>query len=472
MGLRSYIVFSRSSTGAFMALSKACARLPFSEPHERQWPCSLPGFEQDRTCHCTSASCPDVWPCPGAASLALRRAVGRRALADGKRATILKPNWPKGHYHFCKALSLLGEHELALEANERAQELCKNILDGLKDLIQQNDKLKKTLEEIDDRSHQNKGRPKIKAGDSEKTRDHLDLKIEPKTIQDKLFSTVQQVDLTMLPEEVKSLVRDGYTALMDQRCHSAEQAFSQLLSILNPSEFKQLNLRIINYVVIIYGHATALLGIGQPEALTKAEDQFKKIIEQYQEERFGCLAYYGIGKVYLRQNRFSDALDQFMKSQTMVNHKIVPGVLTWPTTSQVIEETRTENLQLTLKNCIEECKFPPEADAICRYQQCHGHSKIQIFFTDPDFKGFIRITCCQQCRVEFHISCWKKLKMANYSDKNDKDFLQELCFTPDCTGLISKIVIFSSSGLVKCEFEQKITKTKEPPRASIKQKCS
>ncbi|XP_035401875.1 E3 ubiquitin-protein ligase TTC3 isoform X3 [Cygnus atratus] len=472
----------------------------------------------------------------------------KRALADGKRATILKPNWPKGHYHFCKALSLLGEHELALEANERAQELCKNILDGLKDLIQQNDKLKKTLEEINgtkeykqkpkkllhekkdcnsseshliisqeqkeiekdrkrtqsdpkdhhchqkhdttvtniprteskewslefppSQSHQNKGRPKNKPGDSEKTKDHLDLKIESKSIQDKLFCTVQQVDSAMLLEEVKSLVRDGYTALMDQRCCSAEQAFSQLLSILNPSELKQLNLRIINYVVIIYGHATALLGIGQPEALTKAEFQFNKIIEQYQEERFDCLAYYGIGKVYLRQNRFSDALDQFMKSQTMVSHKIVPGVLTWPTTSQVIEETRKENLQLILKNCIEECKFPPEPDAVCRYQQCHGHSKIHIFFTDPDFKGFIRITCCQQCRVEFHISCWKKLKTTNYSDKNDKDFLQELCFTPDCTGLISKIVIFNSSGLVKCEFEQKITKPKEPPRANIKQKCS
>ncbi|NXE49779.1 TTC3 ligase, partial [Casuarius casuarius] len=465
----------------------------------------------------------------------------KRALADGKRATILKPNWPKGHYHFCKALSLLGEHELALEANERAQELCKNILEGLKDLMQQNDKLKKTLEEINgnlcfiirdiyldlthlfailrlirveldsfsnvflkqqllqrvslfslgckgltfilivilfeilfpitDQSHQNKGKSKNKTS-SEKTRDHLDLKIESKTIQDKLFCTVQQVDLTMLPEKLKSLVRDGYTALMDQRCRSAEQAFSQLLSILNPSELKQLNLRVINYVVIIYGHATALLGIGQPEELTKAEDQFSKIIEQYQEERFDCLAYYGIGRVYLRQNRFADALDQFMKSQTMVNHKIVPGVLTWPTTSKVVEETRTENLQLMLKNCIEECKFPPEPDAVCRYQQCHGHSKIQIFFTDPDFKGFIRIACCQQCKVEFHISCWKKLKTTKYSDKNDKDFLQELCFTPDCTGLISKIVIFSSSGLIKCEFEQNISRTKESPRASIKQKCS
>ncbi|NXA51181.1 TTC3 ligase, partial [Nothocercus julius] len=450
----------------------------------------------------------------------------KRALTDGKRATILKPDWPKGHYHFCKALSLLGEHELALEANERAQEMCKNILEGLKDLIQQNDKLKKTIEEISgclqgpvtyfsdfqqkgegggvllshstwlawhkangrdqshiihfvgnsfsitDQSHQCKGKSKNKASDSEKTRDHLDLKIEYKTLQDKLFCTVQQADVTMFPEKLTSLVREGYTALMDQRCRSAEQAFSQLLSMLNPSELKQLNLRAINYVVIIYGHATALLGIGQPEELVKAEDQFKKIIEQYQLERFDCLAYYGIGRVYLRQNRFADALDQFMKSQTMVNHKIVPGVLTWPTTSKVIEETRTGNLQLMLKNYIEECKFPPEPDAVCRYQQCHGHSKVQIFFTDPDFKGFIRIACCQQCKVEFHISCWKKLKTSKYSDKNDKDFLQELCFTPDCTGLISKIVIFNSSGLIKCEFEQKISRTKKPPRANIKQKCS
>ncbi|XP_068000700.1 E3 ubiquitin-protein ligase TTC3 isoform X2 [Melanerpes formicivorus] len=467
----------------------------------------------------------------------------KRALVDGKRAIVLKPDWPKGHYHFCKALSLLGEHKLALKANEKAQELCKDILDGLKVLIQQNENLKKALEEANGNkqhkkipkkplgkkdfsssesdltipqqqkeiekkriqsdpkdchpkhdtrvtdiqrtkskgsspelqpspSHQNKGRPKTKPSDSEKTRDHLDFKTESKAIQDKLTFTVQQVDLAMLPEDIKSLVYDGYTALMDQRCHSAEQAFSQLLSILNPSELKQLNLHIINYVVLIYGHATALLGIGQPEALTKAEDQYKKIIEQYHEERFGCLAYYGIGKVYLRQNRFSDALDQFMKSQTMLNHKIVPGVLTWPASSQIIEETRIENLQLMLKNCIEECKFPPEPDAICRYQQCHGHSKIQIFFTDPDFKGFIRINCCQQCRVEFHISCWKKLKTTSYNDKNDKDFLQELCFTPDCTGLISKIVIFSSSGLVKCEFEKKIVRPKEAPRARIKQKCS
>ncbi|XP_043394169.1 E3 ubiquitin-protein ligase TTC3 isoform X1 [Chelonia mydas] len=474
-----------------------------------------------------------------------------KALVDGKRATILKPNWPKGHYRFCEALSLLGEHEWALEANERAQELCKNIPERVKDLILQNTKLRKEMDEIKGlkvsknrrkkiffekkecgssrsdlfnsqeskemdkerrkiqadskdhsghqkhnikvttdaisaktkdwssalpsvtgENHQNKGKLKNKTSDSEKTRDHLSLKIDSKNIQDKLCSAIQQVDLTVLPEMLKKLVHDGYTALTDQRCRSAEQFFSKLLNILDPSELKQLNLAVIDYVVIIYGHATALLGIGQPEELAKAEDQFNTIIEQYHKERFNCLAHYGIGKVYLRQNRFSDAIHQFMKSHTMINRKIVPGILTWPTTSVVIEETRTEKLQLILENLIEECKFPPEPDAVCSYQQCHGHSKIQIYFTDPDFKGFIQITCCQQCKVEFHISCWKKLKTTIYSDKNDKDFLQDSCFTPDCRGLISKIVIFSSSGLVKCVFEQKIPKIKDPPRASVKQKCS
>ncbi|XP_032907978.1 E3 ubiquitin-protein ligase TTC3 isoform X2 [Catharus ustulatus] len=509
-----------------------------------------------------------------------------KAVVDGKRAIILKPDWPKGHHHYCKALALLGKTELALEANERAQELCQKNPEGLKELIQQNEKLRMTLQETHgtkheqkarkavlekkdctsskspsrncqepkggekgrrrsqaepkhpqgtqkqdakvaepqraegkvstleqppNQSHQNKQKPKAKTCDYEKMRDHVDLKKESKAMEDKGFCAVPQVDFSAdvkslgleggaalvdsdkpfllplfralnapentvdfntLPEDVKCLAQDGCRALLEQQCHGAERAFSQLLSILYTPGFSYVNILNINYVVLLYGHATALLGMGHPEALAKAEHQFKKIIEDYPEEMCFSLAHYGIGKVYLRQNRFAHALDQFLRAKLMIDFKIVPGVLTWLGTTQVIEESRIENLQMALRNCIEECKFPPEPDAVCRYQQCHGYSKIQIYFTDPDFKGFIRVICCQQCRVEFHISCWKKLKTTSYSDKNDKDFLKEMCFTPDCKGLISKIVIFSSSGLVKCEFEQKIPKPKEPPRVCIKQKCS
>lgn len=82
--------------------------------------------------------------------------------------------------------------------------------------------------------------------------------------------------------------------------------------------------------------------------------------------------------------------------------------------------------------------------------------------------------------MEFHINCWKKFKAASFADKNDKvkgqdgycfgthanlnkkitllfslsllqDFLQDTCFTPDCTGRICQFVIFGSTGLIKCK---------------------
>ncbi|XP_060626325.2 E3 ubiquitin-protein ligase TTC3 [Anolis sagrei] len=459
-----------------------------------------------------------------------------RALCDGKRSIILKPSWPKGHYRFCDALSLLGENAKALQANEKGQELCKDSPEGIKDLTQQHEKLKKQIGDIrgmkqnkhrmkklgvhknfsesssvyteskkfdierkkqpDLHSHiyqqkqtkvptntlikenqdrlsesasglnENPRKPKSKMGDSEKARDQLNLKSE----QNASGGTVQQMNAITSLESLKTHIMQGCTSLMDQRFHSAEKSFVLLLNSIDSFHLKKFNLTVVDNVIIIYGYATSLIGIGQPEELTKAKDQFNNIIEQYQKVRFDCLAHYGIGKVYLRQNRFSDALEQFMKSKTMVNHKMVPGVLTWPTTSIVIEETRIEKLQVILQDCIEECKFPPNPDAVCSYQHCRAQ-KIKIYFSDPDFKGFIRVSCCEQCIVEFHVSCWKKLKATRYSDKNDKDILKELCLTPDCGGLISKIVIIDSSGFVKCEFEQKIKK-KTLPKPVVKQKCS
>ncbi|XP_043850852.1 E3 ubiquitin-protein ligase TTC3 isoform X2 [Dromiciops gliroides] len=483
----------------------------------------------------------------------LRTGQFKSALGDGKRATILKYNWPKGHYRFCDALSMLGEHAWALEANERAQHLCRNYPDGMKDLTQQNIKLQKQVEELRGSKHGNhqirksfygkrlssgynsprplhygflnfmetneenkvlrlaskyrdyyqyqnlkvsreilklenkdyppdlppghnpkfKGKSRNKNDDMGKPSLQLNLQIDLQSLLDKQFSkssrAVQQ-DFAILIKMLQSLIEEGCTALMDQHCRSAAKAFSRLLSDLDPNKLKQLNLALINYVLVIYGYAISLLGIGMPEELSEAEYQFKRIIEQYPNEGVDCLAYFGIGKVYLKKNRFSDALGHFEKSKTMI--KLIPGVLTWPTTNVIIEESQAEKLQLILENHIEECKFPPDPDAVCCYQKCNGYSKIQIYLNDPDFKGFIRINCCQFCRIEFHISCWKKLKTTIFNDKNDKDFLQETCLTPDCRGIISKIVIFGSAGHIKCEFEHRVIKERDPPRPVMKQKCS
>ncbi|XP_069058647.1 E3 ubiquitin-protein ligase TTC3-like isoform X3 [Pleurodeles waltl] len=283
-------------------------------------------------------------------------------------------------------------------------------------------------------------------------------------------TTSALITLNGFPEAFSDLIHTGHKALIDKSFHCAEQVFSQLLDILNPADLKKLHLATIDYVVLIYGRASALLGIGQPEELTMAEQQFNVILDKYTKQRFNCLAFYGIGRVHLRQNRFAEAASQFIKSQIMLNHKIVPGVLKWPTTSVVIEETRPEKLQLLLERFIGECKFPPKPDAICRYTQCQGRKKKEIYFTDPDFEGFIRIFCCQLCKVELHLDCWKKLKTTEYPDRNDKDFLQSTCLTPDCKGSICHILIYGSSGLVKWQDEVKIAKVKIPQKPIVKQK--
>nr|KAF6384050.1 tetratricopeptide repeat domain 3 [Pipistrellus kuhlii] len=476
----------------------------------------------------------------------------RNALGDGKRAIILKNNWSKGHYRYCAALSLLGEYDWALQANIKAQKLCKSDPEGINDLIQQHAKLQKQMEDlqggtstrnpvrvfyesrvytpsltspafstslnfveierdpeesyhemaygsnqhltvvdealnIDDcdchpefpppsgQSPKHKGKQKSRNNELEfSCSSQGNFPADLKNLLDKQFSKSSKAahqDFANIMKMLRSLIQDGYTALLEQRCRSAAQSFSELLNGLDPQKVKQLNLAMINYVLVVYGLAISLLGIGQPEELSEAENQFKRMIEHYPNEGLDCLAFCGIGKVYLKKNRFLEALNHFEKAKNLICR--LPGVLTWPTSNVVIDETRPGKIKMILDKFIEECRFPPVPDAVCCYQKCHGYSKIQIYISDPDFKGFIRISCCQYCKIEFHMNCWKKLKTTTFNDKIDKDFLQGICLTPDCEGIISKIIIFSSGGQVKCEFEHKVVKEKKvPSKPILKQKCS
>lgn len=56
------------------------------------------------------------------------------------------PVW-QGHYRYCEAMFLLGEHKRAMAANEWAQTLCKADPEGMKDLLQQHAKFNIEMEE-------------------------------------------------------------------------------------------------------------------------------------------------------------------------------------------------------------------------------------------------------------------------------------------------------------------------------------
>uniref|UniRef100_A0A8D0D818 Tetratricopeptide repeat domain 3 n=1 Tax=Sander lucioperca TaxID=283035 RepID=A0A8D0D818_SANLU len=299
----------------------------------------------------------------------------------------------QGHYRYCEALFSLGEFRKAIEANISAQSLCRDNHEGIKDLEQQQQKFFTEMP-------------------------------EPKGI-----FTNQKLDDSKADvcEELRSLVRDGHTALADLRSHNAEQAFRKALAILATSSPKHFTLSTL-------------------EAQTLLEK-----IKSFEERTFQCLVYYAIGRVHLKENRFAVALRQFSDSLQMVKNQIIPGKLTWPLTKEIVKETQPDYFKDILEQAIEFCRFPPNPDAICRLEKCLGHLKAEIYFTDPDFKGFIQICCCRSCIVEYHIACWKALKSSSFCEKNEKDFLQEPCLTPDCVGQICCIKIFGPTGLVKCK---------------------
>lgn len=321
------------------------------------------------------------------------------------------------------------------------------------------DRLKDTKSEMSPR------KSKKASGVAEK----LSVRSKHTAVPDRANSPAEAVSELDTRERFCAAVQEGHVALSDQRCRNAQQSFSLALRILESSGAAALGLTELDKSVLVYGYATALLEIGQPEELAEAQRKFATL--ESSDRKFQSLVHYGMGRVYLKENRFAKALERFSNAQLMIQRHVTPGKLTWPTTKAIVEETQTACLKELLERFVEVCKFPPKADAVCRHQHCLAHT-IQIYFSDPEFKGFIQLTCCQSCRVEFHMSCWKKLKTLSFSDKNDKDFLKDSCFTPDCGGRICHVVIFGSTGLIKCEFKTSIPKIRPAGRARIKQRCT
>ncbi|XP_051257776.1 E3 ubiquitin-protein ligase TTC3 isoform X2 [Dicentrarchus labrax] len=461
-----------------------------------------------------------------------------KAVGDGKRATLIKPLWAKGHYRYCEALFSLGEVRMAIEANSSAQSLCKGDQEGIRDLEVQHGKFmsemvdpkvglpKKTHSKRSDsanRAHAPESRSQSVKGvhrndpppnasqQSKVSQNKLDKKpgknertaqMESSTKDSKAskseFSSkngkaesgtpvkkksrnknslsddeIQKVDVSKAAvcRELRSMVQDAHAALTDLRSRNAEQAFSQALALLETSTPKELGLSTLDVLLLLYGRASALTDIGQPEELGEAQKLLEKI-KSFEERTFQCLVFYAIGRVYVRENRFSVALEQFSDSLQMVKNQITPGKLTWPLTKEIVKETQPDYFKEILDSAIELCKFPPVPDAICRLEKCHGHLKAEIYFTDPDFKGFIQICCCQSCIIEYHMSCWKSLKTSSFFEKNEKDFLQDPCLTPDCVGQICSIKIFGPTGLVKCKFDAAINKPQTPKKPKVNQKCT
>lgn len=113
--------------------------------------------------------------------------------------------------------------------------------------------------------------------------------------------------------------------------------------------------------------------LSETQELVEAQKLLEKI-KSFEERTFQCLVYYAIGRVYVKENRYSSfqcekvgitdsdlflyqsvqymhlfssdrftvALKKFSDSLQMVKNQITPGKLTWPLTKEVVKETQSD----------------------------------------------------------------------------------------------------------------------------------
>ncbi|KAM7314286.1 hypothetical protein ISCGN_004071 [Ixodes scapularis] len=144
--------------------------------------------------------------------------------------------------------------------------------------------------------------------------------------------------------------------------------------------------------------------------LNEAEKWFLDITANHKDIIFP-LAYHGLSLVNKRMNRFSDALPYLEKGLSILSKGIrFNETVLWPGTKTKIDIAERTKLQRSLEEMQAECRSPPERDAMCCREECPLQKN--IYYSDPDFRGFQQLHCHSRCLVQYHPACWKEIRDA------------------------------------------------------------
>ncbi|GFS27577.1 E3 ubiquitin-protein ligase TTC3 [Elysia marginata] len=233
----------------------------------------------------------------------------------------------------------------------------------------------------------------------------------------------------------RKLQCEGSALYQSRKFSEAADKFHQALEMVTSLGLEALETQAEDTQLLTYCYALACVHTGTSSNLQYAIEKFNYVIS----EGFNLAAsHYGLGLAYKHLNRFSEALAEFHKA---AERRRTSTRLQWPQTLITLEETDPESLQKLLKSLIRECKNPPKPDAICKFHLDGESSRTEIYRSDPDYKGFIRLLCNCRCCIEFHSSCWK-IYRHNRGEHIDKEMLDKECPTPNCWGFIVHISIF------------------------------
>ncbi|XP_046553087.1 LOW QUALITY PROTEIN: uncharacterized protein LOC124262626 [Haliotis rubra] len=231
-------------------------------------------------------------------------------------------------------------------------------------------------------------------------------------------------------------LREGSDALEKGLAEVARAAFEKAVENYSSSNFLQKDVTECKVLVLKYALGISAVATGNYTHIMEAIHRFEEISNS-SKVKFPA-SYYGLGKAYVTLNRYTEATVSVNSGLSAVKNGVRCDVVCWPGTEKVIPESRKEKLEALLKELLQTCKRPPTPDAVCRHGNCLEKDRDVIYFSDPDFKGFVRVNCHSLCVVEFHMTCWKAYK----GKGSDKEQLHTSCPTPDCSSLIQRICLY------------------------------
>ncbi|KAL3886869.1 hypothetical protein ACJMK2_026830 [Sinanodonta woodiana] len=259
-------------------------------------------------------------------------------------------------------------------------------------------------------------------------------------------------------QELEMYMSQGSDALRKNLAKNAVAFYSKALDLVSRHPLEQLGIDEVDLVTLKYAFGIAAVSTGTQKLIMEGIDKFSDIIRVHQEVRFP-MAYHGLAKGYVRLNRFPEALSPLKDGITITNNISINPV-TWPGTTDFIEESNQDKLKTSLEELLHLCRYPPKPDALCRIHTDEEEDRLNIYFSDPDFKGFVRLFCELRCYIELHPNCWKNYK-SKLNKTGDKEVLDTACPTPNCQSTIVRIQLIRPDSLCKEHISDKINNHKE-----------
>ncbi|XP_034237967.1 E3 ubiquitin-protein ligase TTC3-like [Thrips palmi] len=282
--------------------------------------------------------------------------------------------------------------------------------------------------------------------------------------------------ITSLKDQIHNDSRDGSAALMKGFGRKAVDKLERALDTIrsHPADTENLGFSDpMDIVVLQYTYSQALIESGEYTDIMKGIKVLEGLELDKQHLKFPAILLL-LGKAMLRLNRFKEALLPLKRGLAFIERGTPFPRFPWPGTHDVIDVTERQHLKAELESSAKVCGIYHKPDAVCFHQKCsttssqHIIPSRNIFFSDPDFNGFLTIVCSENCNIFFHLSCWKDFREHLSIEKlSEKDFLTKDCFTPDCGAVVVKLAITGPDGEVKSHCEHTISRAQAIEATSL-----